>query len=147
MNDATGFDAGAFYLAFVHPVWMVASLGCGVLTLRAGLRLRSARRRGIRKGAHDYRRHLRFAKPTLVMLWLGFAMGLASAAFLRGWDLFGTAHGLISVTALGLFTATATLGRRLEKGATRDPEVHGLLGLGSMLAAAAAFGTGLVLLP
>ena len=147
MNDATGFDSGAFWLAFVHPLWMIVSLSCGVLTLRAGLRLRSARRRGTRRGAADYHRHLRFAKPTLAMLWLGFFGGLASSLWLRGWELLATAHGWISVLALGLFTVTGVLGRRLELGQSREPERHGLLGLVAMLAAAAAFGTGLVLLP
>lgn len=147
MADATGVDPVAFYLAYLHPAWMLTSLAMSVATLRAGLRLRTARRRGIRKSAEEYRRHLRLAKPTLAMLLVGFGSGLASVAFLRGWDLFGTAHGVVGSVALGLFLATGLLGRRLEHGLTRDPERHGLLALLALLAAAAAFGTGFVLLP
>jgi hypothetical protein len=147
VDDATGYDAFSFYLAHVHPLWMLASIALAAMTLRAGLRLRTARRRGLRKQAADYRAHLRLAKPTLLMLWTGFALGLGSAVFIRGWDAFGTAHGIVSSSALVLFTATALLGRRLETGTSRDPEVHGLLGLLSVLAAGAAFGTGFVLLP
>ncbi len=147
MNDATGYDPVAYYLAHVHPAWMLVSITMAVLTLRAGLRLRTARRRGLRKSAADYRAHLKLAKPTIVMLWIGFAAGLASSLFIRGWDAFATAHGLVSSTALALFTATAILGRRLELGSYRDPDRHALLGLLSVLAAGAAFGTGFVLLP
>ncbi len=147
VDDATGYDSVSFYLAHVHPVWMLASIALSVATLRAGLRLRAARRRGLRRSADHYRGHLRLAKLTIVMLWLGFAAGLASSVFLRGWDALGTAHGFVGSTALALFTATAILGRRLERGTARDPEIHGWSGLLSVLAAAAAFGTGLVLLP
>lgn len=147
MDDATGYDALSFYLAHVHPVWMLVSIALSVLTLRAGLRLRGARRRGVRRRAADYRAHLRLAKPTLLMLWVGFALGLASAAFLRGWPVFDSAHGIVGTAALALFTATAVSGRRMERGANREPDLHALLGVLSVLAAGAAFGTGFVLLP
>lgn len=137
----------AFWLAHVHPIWMLVSLAMGFLTLRAGLALRTARRTGVRKNAADYKRHLRFAKPTMGMLWVGFAAGLASAVFLRGWDAFGSLHGLTSTVVLVGFSATAVLGRQHETGARKDPEFHGILGLVSMLGAALAFGTGFVLLP
>ncbi len=147
MADATGVDPVSFYLAYLHPVWMLASLAMAVVTLRAGLRLRTARRRGIRKDAADYRSHLRFAKPTMGMLLIGFGAGLLSVVLLRGWDVFSTAHGFVSTTALVLFLATAALGRRLEKGQSREPEIHGILALLSVFSGAAAFGTGFVLLP
>ncbi len=147
MDDATGYDSLSFYLAHVHPLWMLTSIALSVMTLRAGMRLRNARRRGVRKNPADYRAHLKLAKPTILLLWLGFAAGLASAVFLRGWDAFGSAHGIVSSVALATFTATAVLGRCLELGRVRDPELHALLGLFSVLAAIAAFGTGFVLLP
>ncbi len=126
---------------------MLLSLALALVALRAGLRLRSARRRGVRMPAAAYRRHLRLAKPALALLVLGFAGGLASSVWLRGWDAFASAHGIVASAALALFLATGALGWRLEHGRSRAAELHGRLALLSVLAAAAAFGTGLVLLP
>ena len=126
---------------------MVTSLVLAALTLRAGLRLRSARRRGVRRSAGAYRRHLRLAKPTLVMLVVGFAGGPLSAVALRGFEPFRTAHALVSLVALASFVTTGVLGWRLEHGRSRAVDSHAVLGVFSMLAAAAALGTGFVLLP
>lgn len=126
---------------------MLAGVLLSLLTLRAGLRLRSARRRGVRADPADYRRHLRLARPTLALLLIGFASGPLSAFWLRGWTLFETAHAYASVFAMLLFCATGLLGRVLRKGARGYSEAHALLGLLSVLAAALAFGTGFVLLP
>lgn len=145
--DRTGHDALAFYLAYVHPAWMLLSLALALAALRAGLVLRRARRLGQRRSADAYRRHLRLAKPALVMLALGFAAGIASSVGLRGWNAFGTAHGLVATAALATFLATGTLGWRLERGRTRAVEWHARLAALSVLLAAAALGTGFVLLP
>ena len=132
---------------------MLASIALGAATLRSGLRLRSARRRGLRRPPGAMRQHLRRAKPTLVLLALGFTLGPASALWLRGWEPFETAHAWLSSLALLLFLATGILGHALERGRVRRAlrpravEVHGLLGVLSLLAAAAAFGSGFVLLP
>ena len=93
------------------------------------------------------RRHTRLARPTLVMLLVGFAAGPVSAVWLRGWDPFRTAHAWVALTAIGLFLAAGVLGHRLERGISRALDTHALLGLLAVLAAAAAFGTGFVLLP
>jgi hypothetical protein len=126
---------------------MLLSLALAAAALRAGLALRRARRLGQRRSADVYRRHLRLAKPTLVMLVLGFAAGLASSVLLRGWDAFGTAHGLVTSAALASFLATGAIGRRMERGRSRAVEWHARLAALSVLLAAAALGTGFVLLP
>jgi hypothetical protein len=126
---------------------MLGSLTLAAAALRAGLALRRARRLGQRRSAEAYRRHLRRAKPALVLLSLGFAAGIASAVLLRGWDAFGTAHSAIASAALASFLATGTLGWRLEHGHSRAVEWHARLAALSVLLAAAALGTGLVLLP
>jgi hypothetical protein len=147
VNDATGHDALSFYLAYVHPVWMLATIALALITLRAGLELRGARRRGQRRSAASYRAHLKLAKPTLLLLGVGFLAGVASSVGLRGWSAFASAHGLVALSALGLFAATGILGHRLERGISRSPDLHGILALLSILAATAAFGTGFILLP
>lgn len=149
MSDPTAYDPLSFALAYLHPLWMLASLGCALFTLRFGLRLRRARRRGLRKSGDDYRRHLRLAKLTLLMVWIGFAGGLASALWLRGWGVFSTAHGIASSTALILFSATAALGHQLETGrhSAALTDLHALVSLAALLAATLALGTGIVLLP
>jgi hypothetical protein len=145
--DPTGHDPLAFYLAYLHPLWMLGSLELAAATLRAGLRLRRARRLGQRRSAAAYRRHLRLAKPTLFCVTLGFAAGIASSVLVRGWDALGTAHGWIAVAALVAFLATGLLGWRMERGRSRAVEWHARLAALAVLLAAAAIGTGLVLLP
>jgi len=145
--DPTGRDPLAFYLAYLHPLWMLGSLALSLVTLRAGLALRRARRRGQKRTAEAYRRHLRIAKPTLVCVSLGFCFGLASSLWLRGWSALETVHGAIAVGALALFLATGALGHRLERGRSRAVEWHARLAALAVLFAAGAIGTGLVLLP
>jgi len=93
------------------------------------------------------KRHLRLAKPAIVMICLGFLAGLASTFALRGWGVFSTVHSLVSTTSLLLFVATGVLGRALEKGRSRNVELHAGLALASLGTAVAAFFTGFVLLP
>jgi hypothetical protein len=126
---------------------MLTSLALAAATLRAGLALRRARRLGQRRSASAYRRHLALAKPTLLCVALGFAGGIASSLWLRGWDALATAHGWIAVAALAAFLATGALGHRLERGDRSLLEWHARLAALSVLLAAAALGTGFVLLP
>jgi hypothetical protein len=126
---------------------MLASLALAALALRAGLALRRARRLGQRRSLEAYRRHLRLAKPALALLALGFAGGVVSSVWLRGWDAFETAHGLVALAALAALLATGALGHRLEHGHSRAVEWHARLAALSVLLAAAAIGTGFVLLP
>ena len=126
---------------------MVFSILWAMLTLRSGLVLRSARLRKVPRPKGARARHLRLAKPAILMITFGFAAGLASAIWLRGWGVFTTAHSLVSSTALLLFLATGWLGRQLEKGASRRVDLHALVALAAVGTSVAAFFTGFVLLP
>jgi hypothetical protein len=90
---------------------------------------------------------MRFAKPGVVMVLAGFAVGPVSAVWLRGWDAFSTFHGWLGLVAASLFAAAAIAGRRLERGRSRAFEAHGRLGALALLAAAVAAVAGFVLLP
>jgi hypothetical protein len=146
-SDLTGQDALAFYLAHAHPVFMLASLALAFLALRAGLALRRARRLGARRDGRTYARHLRLAKLALTLLPIGFALGLASAVWLRGWSALGSAHGWVSSGTLALFLAAGWRGRLLERRASEARDAHALLGVLAALCAAASLFTGFVLLP
>ena len=126
---------------------MVVSILVSMLALRSGLVMRSARRRRVRPPEGARARHLRLAKLAVAMVAVGFFAGLASTMWLRGWGVFTTAHGLVSSGALLLFLATARVGRQLETGEARRPDLHAGLALAAVGAAVAAFFTGFVLLP
>ena len=161
--DAATYDATAFWLAHAHPAWMLAAIALAALALRAGLRLRAARRgapsaraAGAEERAALRARHILLGKIAVLAIGLGFGGGIASVVWLRGWQVFGSAHGLVACAALALFACAAVLGRRLERGLERGLESgagrrtrqrHAAAGLLALLAAAAAFGTGFVLLP
>jgi len=148
--DPTGHDALAYGLAWLHPAWMTLGLALALLALRPALRLRRARQAGARREPGLLRRHLRLARPAVVLLLAGFAGGPASAFWLRGWTPFERAHGWIGAAAFVLFAAAGALGWRLQRGRDRRPgarELHGWLGLAAVLAAAVASVAGFVLLP
>lgn len=128
---------------------MVATLALAALALRLGLRLRTTRRGRLRRDPRLRRDHLRAAKLSVALLLPGFALGLASAFWLRGMAPLASAHGWIASAALVLFVATAVLGRRLERGGARRElfDLHAALALAATFAAAAALFTGFVLLP
>ena len=134
-------------LAYVHPAWMVLGVGLAALALRTGLALRRARIRRVRRPAEARGKHLRLAKPAVVLLLIGFVGGPVSAVWLRDWDPFTSFHAWIGLLAAGLFTAAAVLGRRLEKHRTRSYDVHAVLGGLAVLAAAVAAVAGFILLP
>lgn len=147
MNDPAAHGGPAYWLAHLHPLWMVGSLGLATLALRAGLRLRRARRRHIRRSLADRQRHLALAKPAVAMLLLGFLAGPLSMATLRGRQPFGTAHAWIGASTIALFLAAAWVGRRLELRRHGAVDVHAWLAVLAMLGAALAAATGFVLLP
>ncbi len=126
---------------------MVASLGVVALALRAGLRLRRARYGREPRTPDLLRSHLRFAKPAIALICVGFLAGPISAAWLRGWTPFATFHAWLGVLAAALFLVVAILGRRLERHRGRPIDAHAVLAALAVLAAAVAVVAGLVLLP
>ena len=147
MTDPAAQEGLARWLAYGHPVWMLATIALAALALRSGLARRSARRRGARRAPAALRRHLALAKPAVVLVAIGFVAGPASMLWLRGREPFGTAHAWIGVTALVLFGVAGLLGWRLERGRGRPLDAHAALGTLAVLVAAAAALTGFVLLP
>jgi hypothetical protein len=126
---------------------MLTALALAALALRSGLAMRSRRLRGSPPRAADRRAHLRVAKPAVVLLLAGFPLGLVSAVFLRGYEPLGTLHAAVAVLATALFAAAGWLGRTLERGAHARRDLHAALAIAAVLAGAAAFATGFVLLP
>jgi hypothetical protein len=117
------------------------------VALRAGLVLRRSRRFRARRPPGLRETHLRFAKPAVVALLIGFLGGPLSAVLLRDWAPFRTFHGAVGLLVAALFAAAGVLGLRLEHGRSRSFDAHALLGLLAMLAAVIASVAGFVLLP
>ena len=134
-------------LAYGHPTWMLASLLLAALTLRNGLALRRARQLRRPPPAGARQRHLRFARPAVVLLAIGFCLGLASAVWLRGFEPLRSFHGLLGALALALFVAAERLGSRLQRGDTAVRELHARLALAAMLIGVMTALAGFVLLP
>lgn len=126
---------------------MLGSLGLAALAFQVGFGMRRARLRSQRREPATRRSHLRVAKPAVVLLVLGFALGPLSMWKLRARDPFESVHGWLGVLAASLFVATGCLGRRLERGRSRRLDTHALLGALALLAAALAAVAGFVLLP
>ena len=118
-----------------------------VLTLRAGLALRRARQRRGPRDPRLRRRHLRLAKPAVVLVLAGFVGGPISAVALRDWQAFGSFHGLLGLVVAALFLAAAVLGHRIERGHASAFGAHAWLGALAVLGAALAAVAGFVLLP
>lgn len=125
---------------------LVAIVACAI-ALRLGMQLRRGRRfrRPSPKGLRE--RHMRFAKPAVVAVVVGFIAGPISAVWLRDWGPLETFHAWIGILAALLFAAAAILGHRIEEHRSRAFDAHALLGLLAMLAAVVAAVAGFVLLP
>ena len=120
--------------------------------LRSGVKLRRARllRSVLPRDAR--RRHLRVAKPAVVLACLGFVGGPLSAFLLRGWTPFSTLHGALGALAAALLIATGLRGRALERAAdgvesARLRAGHARLALAAAGASALAAFAGFILLP
>jgi len=126
---------------------MVVCLLVAGLALRAGLRMRRARLGGVSLPRGLRRRHMRLAKPAVLLILVGFLGGPLSSLLLRGWQPFDRLHGWLGLLSAALFFAAFLLGRRLERHQGRPIHAHGLLGALAMLVGALAFASGFVLLP
>lgn len=134
-------------LAWGHPALMVGVLVLLIATLRAGVAVRQARRRGRGAISELRRTHLRLARPAVVLVVLGFVAGPASMAWLRDREAFDTLHAVLGTLAAALFVTTAVIGRRVEQGRLDASAAHGRVALAAMIAAGAAAVAGFVLLP
>lgn len=145
--DPTGHNTLYFWLAHIHPVWMTAGLAVAWLGLRSGSELRRLRaRRG--RGLVELRaRHLKRAKPAVLLLCVGFILGPVSSYFLRDWTPFQTFHALAGTFAIVLFVLAAFLGSKLEQGRRSARAAHLRSVLAALLCAAVAAVSGFVLLP
>ena len=126
---------------------MLVAIALAVWTLRAGVEVRRARRRGHGPIPELRRAHLRLARPAVWAIGLGFLAGPLSMWLLRGRSPFDPLHALIGGVVVFLFAATAVLGRRVERGELSVAALHGRLGLAAVIAAGAATVAGFVLLP
>ena len=124
------------WLAYLHPIAMVAVLGLGLVVLLEGLQIRRAR---VLRQRYDNRRHRRFARVFVLLVGAGFAAGLASMAFLRGKPVFGSVHALLTSSALLGFVIGGTLGLKLERdGRSKLRGLHAITASAGLLIAFAA---------
>jgi hypothetical protein len=126
---------------------MILGISLAFLAMRAGLKLRQARTQAGTRTRAMRDAHLRLAKPAVVVVVVGFAAGVASAYFLRGWTPFENFHGWLGLSVAGLFVAAAVVGHRIEEGKSRAFDIHAALGGLALLFAAVAAIAGFVLLP
>jgi hypothetical protein len=126
---------------------MVGSQALVLAALRTGLAVRRARVSRRPPPRDGRRRHLRLAKPAVVLVLIGFAAGPVSAVWLRDWTPFSSFHGVAGGIAGVLFVLASIQGRRLESGEPTARRAHALLAGGAVLAAAVAAVAGFVLLP
>jgi hypothetical protein len=125
------------WLAYLHPVAMLAVLGLGLIVLLEGLAIRRAR---VLRLHHDPRRHRRLARWFVALALVGYGSGLFSMAVLRAKPMYESVHAWITSAALVAFVAAAALGFHLERN-PRSPlrDVHVILGsVGLLLAFGAA---------
>jgi hypothetical protein len=139
--------ASPSWVSFVHPVVSTAGLVLCWLALRLGLAAREARLKRPAQVESARGRHLRLARPSVLLILLSFPMGLGSAVFVRDLKPLDTAHGWLAAGATACFLATAVLGATLAKGDPKRRGPHVALSLlGSFLGLIAGL-TGIELLP
>lgn len=143
MDEATILRA----LAFVHPAWMLTSLGMAIATARLGLAMRRLRHSGQPVGADRRRRHLRLGRASLAALTLGFTMGPLSMVLLRDRPAFDSFHGILGIIVIGLFAWTGWSGRALSRGNQDARDIHRIAAASSLGASCVSAVAGFILLP
>jgi len=131
---------------------MLFVLGLLAAALRSGAKLRGARLRRSALPRDARRRHLRVAKPAVLLACVGFVGGPLSAYFLRGWTPFSTLHALLGALAALLLVMTGIRGLALEGAAVGEESArlragHARLALAAVAVSALAAFAGFVLLP
>lgn len=133
------------WLAYVHPAVMLGVLALGLLVLRDGVRVRTARLRG---GRPDARRHRRLARWFVALVLLGFGSGLGSAVGLRGMEALESVHAWLAGSACTGLATAAGLGLWLEARAPgRVRTLHAACGAAGLLVALAGAVAGFAILP
>ena len=132
-------------LSYLHPLFMIITVGLLALVFKEGVSLRQARLQG--SSSRNRSLHTRLAKIVTGLILVGAISGPISAVRLRGWDAFESVHSRITLSVVTVCILTATLGWLLEHHQFQRPAVHGWLGLLPLLGATAAFVTGCGLLP
>ncbi len=133
------------WLAYLHPVAMIATLALGILVLREGLRIRRSR---LQAAPVRSARHRKLAKVFVPLAALGFATGPASMTWLRGKDVFDSVHSLLALAAVSGLIAGGLLGLRLERQADhRIRALHSICaGIGLLIGLATGV-AGIAILP
>ncbi len=134
-------------LAFVHPVWMLASLALAVATARLGLEIRRRRSAGQPVGPALRARHLRFGRTAVALVLVGFVLGVVSMGWLRERAMLDSFHGVLGIVVSGLFAWTGHSGRALARGDASARGLHRGVAAASIGAALLSAIAGFVLLP
>lgn len=151
-NATLGWHLHMRWLAYLHPVAMLAVLLLGLLAARQGLRLRRARLGG--RERIPVARHTRLARPFVLLVAAGYPVGLFSMGWIRGEEIYASPHAAIATAASILLLVAGALGWSLERGhgprwarGPRARSVHLVLGGSGLLAALAAAVAGFDILP
>jgi hypothetical protein len=133
------------WLAYVHPGLMIGVLALALFVLREGLQVRRARVLG---NPFDSSRHQRWARILVVLVALGFALGLASLGLLRGRPVGGSVHFPLALASGVGITLAGALGTWLARGApARVRVIHAACGAAGVLLGIGAAIAGLAILP
>lgn len=143
MNRATTLRL----LAFVHPIWMLASLALALATARLGLEIRKRRGSGRPVDGALRARHLRFGQSAIALVWVGFGLGALSMVALRERAAFDSFHGILGIVVGGLFAWTGLSGRALARGDASARGLHRGVAAASIAAALLSAVAGFALLP
>lgn len=140
-------DPSIAWLSWIHPALMALGLILAFLALWNGLRIRDRRRQRLRREKNDWLNHVRWSQPAVILILVGFSLGLPSAFFLRHVRPLHTLHGWVGLTAAVLFAAVGWMGLRIKKGDRRHLVLHGNLGLLAILLSVLVAILGIQLLP
>ncbi len=124
---------------------MAAVIVLGIVVLREGLALRTAR---LRRQSGDPRRHARLGKVFVPLLGVGYVEGIVSMYLLGDEPLLESVHWVLATAVLLTALGAGCFGLALERGRAQERRsAHALLGAGSVLLALGSGLAGMSLLP